>query len=83
MQGDPTKGATITIENKEKLPMPVTVEVKEADGTTNRVKLPVEIWMKGPVWKFHYSSTGKISQVTIDPDQRYPDSDPGNNTLNP
>ena len=76
---DSTQGAIITIENKEKLPMPVTVEVKEANGKTNRVKLPVEIWMHGPVWKFHYASTGKIEQVTIDPDQRYPDTNPSNN----
>ncbi len=76
---DPAQGAIITIENKERLPMPVTVEVKESNGTTNRVKLPVEVWMHGPVWKFHYASTSKIEQVTIDPDLRYPDTDPSNN----
>lgn len=76
---DSTQGAIITIENKERLPMPVTVEVKESNGTTNRVKLPVEVWMHGPVWKFHYASTSKIDQVTIDPDQRYPDTNPSNN----
>jgi len=81
--GDPAKGASITIQNKEKLPMPVTVEVKEENGTTNRVKLPVEIWEKGGSWKFHYPSTGKIVQVTIDPDQRYPDADRSNNTFKP
>ena len=80
VKGDPSQGATITIENKEKLPMPVTVEVKESNGTVGRVKLPVEIWMKGSVWKFHYASTSNISEVTIDPDQRYPDVDPNNNT---
>jgi hypothetical protein len=83
VQGDTSKGATITIENREKLPMPVTVEVKEDNGTSHRVHLPVEIWMKGGVWKFHYSSTSKITEVTIDPDQRYPDSDPNNNTFKP
>jgi hypothetical protein len=79
VKGDPAQGVIITIENKEKLPMPVTIEVKEANGTTNRVKLPVEIWMHGPIWKFHYASTDKITQVTIDPDQRYPDTNPTNN----
>ena len=79
VKGDPAQGATITIENREKLPMPVTIEIKEEGGTTNRVKLPVEVWMHGPVWKFHYSSTDKIAQVTVDPDQRYPDADTTNN----
>jgi Peptidase family M1 domain len=76
---DPSKGVTITIENLQKLPMPVTVEVLEANGKTARVKLPVEVWMHGPVWKFHYASTDKVTQVTIDPDKRYPDIDPSNN----
>lgn len=80
VKGDPSQGAIITIENKQKLPMPVTVEVKESNGTVGRVKLPVEIWMKGATWKFHYASTSSISEVTIDPDQRYPDVNPGNNT---
>ena len=81
--GNAAQGAIITIENREKLPMPVTVEVKEEDGKTSRMKLPVEIWMHGPVWKFHFPSTGKVVQVTIDPDQRYPDTDPSNNTWKP
>jgi len=81
--GDPSKGANITIENKEKLPMPVTVEVKEENGVTGRMQLPVEIWEKGATWKFHFPSTSKITQVTIDPDQRLPDTDPANNTFKP
>ena len=80
VNSDPTQGATITISNKEKLPMPATVEVKESNGTTTRVKLPVEIWMHSTDWKFHFASTSTITQVTIDPDQRYPDVDTSNNT---
>lgn len=80
VKNDPSQGSTITIENKEKLPMPVTVEVKESNGTTNRVHLPVEIWMKSGVWKFHYPSTSTITEVTIDPDNRLPDVNLNNNT---
>jgi hypothetical protein len=80
VKNDPTQGATITISTREKLPMPVTVEVKESNGTTGRVHLPVEIWMKSGIWSFHYASTSTISSVTIDPDQRYPDSNWDNNT---
>jgi hypothetical protein len=83
VNGNQAQGAVITIENKQKLPMPVTVEVKEENGKTGRVKLPVEIWMHGSVWKFQYASTGKIVQVTVDPDQRYPDIDNSNNTWKP
>lgn len=83
VNGNQVQGAIITIENNQKLPMPVTVEVKEENGKTGRVKLPVEIWMHGPVWKFLYASTGKIVQVSVDPDQRYPDIDNSNNTWKP
>jgi Peptidase family M1 domain len=78
-KGDTTQGATITIENREKLPMPVTVEVKEASGKTARVNLPVEVWQKGPTWKFYYPSSTRIQSVTIDPDNRLPDIDDSNN----
>jgi hypothetical protein len=76
---DASKGVIITIETLQKLPMPVTVEVTEANGKVGRAKLPVEVWMHGPVWKFHYASTDKVTMVTVDPDGRYPDSDRSNN----
>ncbi|HMH35230.1 MAG TPA: M1 family metallopeptidase [Puia sp.] len=79
VKNDSSLGAVITIENLEKLPMPVTVEVKEANGKTGRVKLPVEIWQTGNTWKFYYNSTGKISSVTLDPDFRLPDINDSNN----
>jgi hypothetical protein len=79
LQSNPANGAIITIQNKEKLPMPVTVEVKEIDGKTGRINLPVEIWMKGGTWKFYYPSTRKIEIVTIDPDRMLPDTDESNN----
>ncbi len=78
-QSNPANGALITIQNREKLPMPVTVEVKETGGKTGRVNLPVEIWQRGGEWKFYYPSTRKIESVTIDPDQMLPDTDESNN----
>lgn len=75
-----TNGAIITIENMEKMAMPVTIEIKEANGKTGRVKLPVEVWQHGKTWKFGYASTSKIESVVIDPDNRLPDSNNANNT---
>jgi Peptidase family M1 domain len=79
VQSNPANGALITIRNLEKLPMPVTVEVKEEGGKTARVSLPVEIWQRGPEWKMFYRSTRKIEMVTIDPDSMLPDMDESNN----
>ena len=78
-ESNPANGAIITIENLEQLPMPATVEIKEIDGKTGRVKLPVEIWQHGPVWKFYYPSTRKIEMVVIDPDETLPDINVDNN----
>jgi hypothetical protein len=78
-ESNPANGAIITIENREQLPMPATVEVKETGGKTGRIKLPVEVWMHGPVWKFLYPSTRKIELVTIDPDKDLPDNNERNN----
>jgi len=79
VQSSPANGAVITIQNREKLPMPVTVEIKETGGQTSRVNLPVEIWQKGSEWKFYYPSTRQIESVTIDPDRMLPDADESNN----
>ncbi len=80
LNNDSTKGALITISNLEQLPMPVTVEVREAGGKTGRMKLPVEIWQHGSTWKFLYPSTTKVESVVLDPDKRLPDMNEANNT---
>jgi hypothetical protein len=79
-QKDSSKGSIITIACLEKLPMPVTIEIKETNGNTGRVTLPVEIWQHGSTWKFGYNSSTSIQQVTIDPDNTLPDVNPKNNT---
>ena len=83
VQNDSSKGSIITIANLQQLPMPVTVEVKEANGNTGRVHLPVEIWQHGTTWKFKYNSTSKITSVIIDPDKKIPDVNDANNTWTP
>ncbi|MEO8885708.1 MAG: M1 family metallopeptidase [Mucilaginibacter sp.] len=78
-ENDPMKGSLITIENVEEMALPVTIEIKEENGKTGNVKLPAEIWQRGPVWTFPYKSTSKVITVTIDPDHVLPDIDPENN----
>ncbi len=80
VKNDSSQGSIITIENFEQLAMPAVIEIKEANGKTGRVELPVEIWQHGSIWKFHYNSTDKITEVTIDPDKHFPDMNEANNT---
>ncbi|GAC1306058.1 MAG: M1 family metallopeptidase [Mucilaginibacter sp.] len=76
---DPTKGALITIDNLEKMAMPVILEIKTVSGKTDRVNLPVEIWERNSSWTFKYPSTEEIQSVTYDPDKVLPDFNPDNN----
>lgn len=76
---DPKNGAIITIDNLQKLPMPVVVEATTASGEKIRKKLPVEIWQRNQSWRFKLKSTEKLTKVVIDPDNVYPDINPDNN----
>ena len=74
------KGAIITLDNLEKMAMPVILEVKTVSGKTDRIKLPVEIWQRNVAWSFSYPCTEEIESVSYDPDKVLPDYNPSNNT---
>ena len=76
---DFTKGAMITLDNLEKMAMPVILEIKTVSGKTSRVKLPVEVWERNVSWTFKVPTTEAIESVTYDPDKELPDFNPGNN----
>jgi hypothetical protein len=75
------KGVSITVVNKEQLPMPFTVEVKYKDGSKNRTYLPVETWLQHKQITLTLPTTQEAESVTVDPDAALPDLNRGNNTL--
>jgi len=79
VKNDPTQGAIISIENLEKMPMPVVIEIKTKSGTVTRKTLPVEIWKRNVSWSFKVDTTEELSKVVIDPDFVLPDVDSSNN----
>lgn len=79
VEGDPAKGAIITIENREEMAMPVVMAIQQENGKIDTLQLPVEIWQHGPTKAFAYPSTSKIKSITIDPEHDFPDIDPTNN----
>ena len=83
LSADPADGSVITIKNIGQMPMPAVVEVTEANGKKDVVKLPVEIWQRGGEWSFVYPSTSPVVSVSIDPDNKLPDADPKNNKWAP
>lgn len=76
---DPSKGAVITVANKEKLILPIILKIIQANGKEETIKLPVEVWQRGNTWTFQYPSTNKINKVILDPDGVLPDRDRTNN----
>ena len=77
---NPKDGALITIENFEKMVMPVVMDIKTKSGNVTRIKLPVEIWQRNVDWTFKHNSTEEIESIVLDPDHVFPDSNESNNT---
>ena len=76
----PENGSLITIENLEKMAMPVTVYIKEANGKEHKLNLPVEVWQRGAEWTFDVQTTSEIKEITLDPDKKLPDMNRYNNS---
>jgi aminopeptidase N len=76
----PQDGAAITIHNLEAMAMPVPVWIKYANGTSQRIDLPVEVWMKGGEYILYLYPKSKITEVVIDPDKKLPDVNRKNNS---
>ncbi|HMO34098.1 MAG TPA: M1 family metallopeptidase [Lacibacter sp.] len=73
-------GSRITLQLLEKMPMPLTVKVVDANGKEQVLQLPVEIWQRGDTWTFPVNASAEIVRVVVDPDQQLPDVNRGNNS---
>ena len=74
-----TSGTRIVLSNRDKMVMPVEVEIAFANGKLMRQKLPVEIWMRGDTYTLLLDTTTPITYVLVDPDNRLPDVNRKNN----
>jgi hypothetical protein len=72
-------GSQVTIANRGQLVFPATVEAKFQDGTTVRVRLPVETWLSRTSIVWNAPGGKPIMSAVIDPDRVLPDSDRSNN----
>jgi hypothetical protein len=76
---DAKNGADITIVNLQKMALPVTLEIALKDGSKMNMQLPVETWMQSNTHVIHLQTTQSIQSVTIDPENKLPDSNRNNN----
>lgn len=63
----------VYLRNVGAMPMPVELELTMDDGTTRRMRLPVEVWYGGSRYSLLVPEAKKVVKVTIDPKQLYPD----------
>jgi hypothetical protein len=69
----------VYLRNAGQMPMPVELALLMDDGSTQRVRLPVEIWGLRSTYTALIPGPKKVNSVTIDPDGWYPDVDRRNN----
>jgi hypothetical protein len=75
-QGDST---AITIEDRGLAPMPVELAITRGGGATQRLALPVDVWLSGRRrYVLRVAASPKITRVVIDPDNLFPDIDRAN-----
>lgn len=79
-RADPDDRESVYLSNRGTMVMPLTMAVTYADGTTEQVRLPVEMWNLGPRFTWRGPAGKTIVSVVIDPDQRLPDVARGNNS---
>jgi hypothetical protein len=59
--------------------MPATLAITFSDGTTQDVKLPIEMWNLGDRFAYRVQGTTAVQRVVLDPKSAFPDVDRTNN----
>ena len=68
------------LSNRGQMVLPVTLELRYADGMTDTRSLPAEMWHLGGRFTYRMATTKRLASVSIDPRRIYPDIVRDNNT---
>ncbi len=71
--------STIYMSNRERSAYPVKLKIEYMDGTSDSLKLPVEVWYGGEKYALKIKHPTPVRSVTADPGNRLPDSNRKNN----
>jgi hypothetical protein len=74
VKADPDGSTQVTLANLGDAVMPVELELSFEDGTTERVKLPVEIWYAGNRYGYQVKPGKTIVSARVNPDGTLPDA---------
>ncbi|HEV2671782.1 MAG TPA: M1 family metallopeptidase [Gemmatimonadales bacterium] len=67
------------LSNRGQMVLPVTVELRYDDGTTETRSLPVDMWDLGSRFTYRMVTTKRLAGVIVDPRRVYPDINRENN----
>ena len=70
---------TVYLSNRGTMVMPATLSLTFGDGTTQEVKLPIEMWNLGDQFAYRVPGSKTVQRVVVDPKSALPDVDRGNN----
>ncbi|MGN6393727.1 MAG: M1 family metallopeptidase [Gemmatimonadales bacterium] len=71
-------GSLVTIRSLGAAVMPVELELGYGDGTSQTIKLPVEIWYGGNRYVYRVPPGKTIVRARVNPDGMFPDVNPAN-----
>ena len=75
--------ATVTVRQDGQMPSPVVLEATFSDGSSRRYSWPVDVWFSGERTfdaEISFDASLGLSTITLDPDARFPDGNPTDNT---
>jgi hypothetical protein len=72
-------GSTIVLSNRGQMVMPAELRLTFADGSTDTVRLPVDMWNLGARFSYRVPGTKRVTRAELDPRQVYPDINRANN----
>ena len=77
---DPETGrAQVHLRSRGEMLMPIELSLAFADGSSETVRLPVQMWKFGPDYVYRVSTDRRLTGVEIDPRRVFPDDDRSNN----
>ncbi len=69
----------IVLEDRGLAPMPVFLSVTRADGSVQRIEVPVDVWLSGlRRYVVRVAARPEVTRVEIDPERAFPDLDHSN-----
>jgi aminopeptidase N len=71
----------VFLSNRGTMTLPLEMDLGYADGTTERVRLPVEMWNLGRTFAYRVRGGKRVATVRVDPRRALPDTDRGNDSL--